>query len=598
MTAFGFSKILTPFGIIFHLLLFSTSLQISVNAQNVAPVPKELAGEGMGNKAGVRARLSQLGVNYIATFLKDILIQQVLSVTPENEEFTVQFNDTKAKLTDLVLSVQHGPGPLKTKTEAPSQVNIELPEIAFECKATLSDGGTNKKVLFHVNTSALFLNVSSLHHPRVCFSFHNFLFYSNRDSTLALWVRYLRCQLHLDVKALSISLEGEGGTNNNERKAKLTELGAELLEKLTCSRIVYVIEERVNSRFALLPSKLNLAQLNNNFIVEDLLKKVEAVRQRQRRAEPPIQTSNENAPVDPDLFASFNVSRADKLLLDYTIIDVRADHRGVEVDSSGEVSLRGRGGTPFGPMPLTLPLLANEENMLQMLVSDFMPNSLLYHGHSIGLFNARVDTKTPHFGSLMRTTCPASTGLLFCLGDFFPTLRRLHPDHNLALLFSTLQSPVIKFRPQSSGGITFSLVGRIIMSLLEGNATKTNKMKETEVAQMQMNVNAHMKIKLSSTTVRPKITLDKISLKTLTPGILAQEELDRSVLLSKEVLQRMVNDILRGGIPIPVHPLLRLHRPKVKIQDRALLLLTNVEFNEPLIRQIVGASLDIKRGVV
>jgi len=50
------------------------------------------------------------------------------------------------------------------------------------------------------------------------------------------------------------------------------------------------------------------------------------------------------------------------------------------------------------------------------------------------------------------------------------------------------------------------------MSLLEGNSTKTNKMKETEVAQMQINVNAHMKIKLSSTTVRPKITLDKISL--------------------------------------------------------------------------------------
>uniref|UniRef100_A0A915NFS8 Lipid-binding serum glycoprotein C-terminal domain-containing protein n=1 Tax=Meloidogyne javanica TaxID=6303 RepID=A0A915NFS8_MELJA len=534
-----------------------TSTDDSKYGLSVAPVPKELAGEGMGNKAGVRARLSQLGVNYIATFLKDILIQQVLSVTPENEELTVQFNDTKAKLTDLVLSVQHGPGPLKTKTEAPSQVNIELPEIAFEC------------------------------------------------------------QLHLDNKALSISLEGEGGANNIERKAILTELGPELLQQLTCSRIVYVIEERVNQRFALLPSKLNLAQLNNNFIVEDLLKKVEAVRQRQRRAEPPIQTSNENAPVDPDLFASFNVSRADKLLLDYTIIDVRADHRGVEVDSSGEVSLRGRGGTPFGPMPLTLPLLANEENMLQMLVSDFMPNSLLYHGHSIGLFNARVDTKTPHFGSLMRTTCPrgcpcnqgsglgdfqlsdgASTGLLFCLGDFFPTLRRLHPDHSLALLFSTLQSPVIKFRPQSSGGITFSLVGRIIMSLLEGNSTKTNKMKETEVAQMQINVNAHMKIKLSSTTVRPKITLDKISLKTLTPGILAQEELDRSVLLSKEVLQRMVNDILRGGILIPVHPLLRLHRPKVKIQDRALLLLTNVEFNEPLIRQIVGASLDIKRGVV
>uniref|UniRef100_A0A1I8B3Z9 BPI2 domain-containing protein n=1 Tax=Meloidogyne hapla TaxID=6305 RepID=A0A1I8B3Z9_MELHA len=539
MDTFGFSKILTCFGVIFHLLLFSAFIQLSVHAQNVPQVPKELAGEGMGNvgqqqkleylnllifkKAGVRARLSQLGVNYIATFLKDILIQQVLIVNPENEELTVQFNGTKAKLTDLVLSVQHGPGPLKTKTETPAQVNIELPDIAFECR------------------------------------------------------------LRLDNKALSISLED--GEKNDEKEAILTESGPELLE------------QRVNQRFALLPSKLSLAQLNNNFIVEDLLKRVEAVRQRQRRAEPPLQTSNENAPIDPDLFASFNVSRADSLLLDYTITDVRADHRGVEVDSSGEVSLRGRGGTPFGPMTLTLPLQANEENMLQMMVSDFMPNSLLYHGHSVGLFNARVDSKTPHFGPLMRTTCPASSGLLFCLGDFFPTLRRLHPDHSLALLFSTLQPPVIKFRPQPAGGITFSLIGRIIMSLLEGNNKNNSKtIKETEVAQMQINVDAHMKIKLSSTTVRPKITLDKISLKTLTPGLLAQEELDRSVLLSKEVLQRMVNDILRGGIPIPVHPLLRLHRPKVKIQDRALLLLTNVEFNEPLIRQIVGASLDSKRG--
>lgn len=56
---------------------------------------------------------------------------------------------------------------------------------------------------------------------------------------------------------------------------------------------------------------------------------------------------------DPDsstdeLFASFNMSRADALFLDYTIVDIRADRLGIEVDSSGEVSLRGRGGTPFG----------------------------------------------------------------------------------------------------------------------------------------------------------------------------------------------------------------------------------------------------------
>lgn len=46
---------------------------------------------------------------------------------------------------------------------------------------------------------------------------------------------------------------------------------------------------------------------------------------------------------------SFNVSKADALFLDYSIIaEPRADPRGIEMDSSGEVSLRGRGGTPFG----------------------------------------------------------------------------------------------------------------------------------------------------------------------------------------------------------------------------------------------------------
>ena len=43
-------------------------------------------------KAGVRARLSQKGVNYISTFLKDILIQQVAGPSPlnNNEEIQIQ----------------------------------------------------------------------------------------------------------------------------------------------------------------------------------------------------------------------------------------------------------------------------------------------------------------------------------------------------------------------------------------------------------------------------------------------------------------------------------------------------------------------------
>jgi hypothetical protein len=67
---------------------------------------------------------------------------------------------------------------------------------------------------------------------------------------------------------------------------------------------------------------------------------------------------------------------------------------------------------------------------------------------------------------------------------------------------------------------------------------------------------------------------------------LLQNELDDAGVLSREVLQRLVNDILKDGIPIPVHPLFKLIKPKVKVMDRALLLQTNFDLNEKLVRQI------------
>jgi hypothetical protein len=180
---------------------------------------------------------------------------------------------------------------------------------------------------------------------------------------------------------------------------------------------------------------------------------------------------------------------------------------GLEIESSGEVSLKGRGGTPFGPIRVPLPQNVNEDFMLQMVVSDFMPNSLMYHGHTLGIFNTRVDSNTSHLGKLMRTSCSLSTGMLFCLGSLFPTLGRKHPDRKLALLFNTVQAPVIRFRTQASGGIAFNLLGRIVFLVLEPETHQ-----EQQVAELSIEVSAKMKLRLSSSMVRPKITLENIKL--------------------------------------------------------------------------------------
>ncbi|PIO61451.1 hypothetical protein TELCIR_17026 [Teladorsagia circumcincta] len=59
---------------------------------------------------------------------------------------------------------------------------------------------------------------------------------------------------------------------------------------------------------------------------------------------------------------------------------------------------------------------------------------------------------------------------------------------------------------------------------------------------------------------------------TRSPQTLVQDELDDAGFLSREILQRMVNDILKQGIPIPVHPLFKLQKPKLSLAERSMVL--------------------------
>jgi len=73
----------------------------------------------------------------------------------------------------------------------------------------------------------------------------------------------------------------------------------------------------------------------------------------------------------------------------------------------------------------------------------------------------------------------------------------------------------------------------------------------------------------------------------------------------------MVNEVLKEGIPLPVHPLFKLNKPKVvhwrlvcalgqshapqrfkvKIQERSILLQSNLELNEPLMSKLLSQEL-------
>ncbi|CAJ0580784.1 unnamed protein product, partial [Mesorhabditis spiculigera] len=283
--------------------------------------------------------------------------------------------------------------------------------------------------------------------------------------------------------------------------------------------------------------------------------------------------------------SNFNLSRAEGLVLDYGVVtSPTLSARGIEMDSSGEISAH-NAPTPFGPRPIALsPVVGNE--MFEIVVSDFVPNSFMYHGHRIGMFNTRVDPTTPHFGPTMRTTCDLNSGSLFCVGDLFPTLRDQFPDKELVFLFSTLKAPAVIVHKENDGGIAFDLLGLIRVQQYDP-VTK----KETPIGEMEIQITAQMKMRITSKVVKGKVLLDNIFLRTRTPSVLVQEELDDASLLSREILQRMVNDIIKQGVPIPVHPLFRLKKPTMRLGDRSLILETSFTLNRRLINQLTAAHL-------
>ncbi|CAB3403521.1 unnamed protein product [Caenorhabditis bovis] len=367
---------------------------------------------------------------------------------------------------------------------------------------------------------------------------------------------------------------------------------------MLCAKIDSILMKRVNQRFALLPSKISLEDSRKFDIVKIIIQAEERMKRQQSalrrrpstgrptpiamvrsRPRAPMRIRNKRQQMHI-LLSSFNFSRADNLMLDYAMLAAPSlTARGIELITSGEVFRTGH-TTPFGAGPISL-LASVSPTMLQIMVSDFVPNSLMYHGHRIRLFDTRIDWNTPQFGPVMRTTCDLSTGSLFCIGDLFPALRDMLPGRNIAFLFSTLKAPAVIVQPEENGGIHFNLIGLI----------RVISDRDEPIGEMEIRIEAFMKMKLTSKVVKGKVTIEEIQFTSRTPRILLQEELDDAGFLSREILQRMVNDILRQGVPIPIHPLFKLVKPKLTLARRAMLLETNFLLNEHIIAQLTAETL-------
>ncbi|EPB71141.1 LBP / BPI / CETP family protein [Ancylostoma ceylanicum] len=567
---------------------------------------------------GVLVRVTPSGTAYVATMVARALTPEVATARmPFEPKPAVLASLPTVSLSSMQLRLFQIPDVFDVIPVSPNLISVSLQNMNLSVSAVgsgrVDDVPVNGVIDIRTNRFQLDVNIEIKRNSRGNPSL--------KPATHPLQVDLCRVAPNIPV---TVSVQNALTPESGARFADaVSRDGHTVFEDLVCPRLIFLVEKRINQRFGLLASRIALGDLNNFDMVKSLLASQQEFRQRSVRRNKMV--SRDVPAGQPKRFATqrharvqrqnrfhtflnnFNLSRADSLILDYSMMDAPViTPRGIELSTSGEISAPGF-RTPFGPRPLSLPP-PTASNLLQLAVSDYVPNTLMYHGHRIGLFNTRIDPNTPQFGPVMRTTCDMNTGSLFCVGDLFPTLRDVLPNRAIAFMFSTVKAPAIVVRPPELGGIRFQLMGLIEVSSIDNNG-------ETPIGAMEIHIDASMKMKMTPRAVRGRVNLETIRLITRTPQILVQEELDDAGFLSREILQRMVNDILKQGIPIPVHPLFKLQKPKVinqvhrsiyrlppsntdesrslqlKLSERSMLLETNFQLNEKLIRQLTGEKL-------
>uniref|UniRef100_A0A0K0F9B6 BPI2 domain-containing protein n=1 Tax=Strongyloides venezuelensis TaxID=75913 RepID=A0A0K0F9B6_STRVS len=538
---------------------------------SITTIPEQLKDEKNQGLPGVKIRLTSSGVSFISKVTANILITEVITAVVDLPSQKIRFDGGYVELQNLKMEMKESKHNVNTKLNSPNNVSIVVSDLGINI---------NGKVNGNINGNNNLIGDVSL---------------ANNGFNVLLGLNILRnnhgipniklnsCKVKEDMTPkITANINSLKVDEKEKIELGIAKKNNEILESMICSRIEIIIEDRINDRFSLIPNKLPMNVLAETAILEEVVSKM-ALRRRQIRN---VENLRLRRQALRSLSSSFNLTKANNLLLDYGIVgEPKIINNILEIDSVSEISLNGRGGTPFGANKFNYPEDIKDGVMMQLIVSDFVPNTLMYHGHTIGIFNTRIDSKTPHFSTMMKSSCSISSGVLFCLGDLFPTLKRAFPNRELAMLYKTIKAPVMKFHDKTSGGVKFNIAGQITILGIENNG------EEKPFGSFIIEVDSSMKMRLSNTMTKPKVTIENMKFTTESPNVITQQELNQAGILTKEVLQRMVNDMLKEGIPIPIHPLYKLDKPRVRIIERAMLIQTNFKLNEKLLKQLTASEV-------
>jgi len=114
-----------------------------------------------------------------------------------------------------------------------------------------------------------------------------------------------------------------------------------------------------------------------------------------------------------------------------------------------------------------------------------------------------------------------------------------------------------------------------------------------QVAVFDLDVVADTKVKVLPNRVTGSIALHRFHLSSKYGSVaLSESDLSDLGLLSAQILQNVVNELLAEGLPIPVPPIVRLVNPEVAIYNRRLWIGTNIRVDEHQLGDLAVQAID------
>ncbi|VDK79623.1 unnamed protein product [Litomosoides sigmodontis] len=265
---------------------------------------------------------------------------------------------------------------------------------------------------------------------------------------------------------------------------------------------------------------------------------------------------------------------ASDMVLSTSLLDSSSTNSDLTLNLLGEFSPNAQGDTPFAPPVLEFPV-QDSGKMLDLLVSDYTFNTLLYHLHRRGVFTFRIGPEIPVIGDLLNLTC-AADDIDF---ELSVELQDNEDLNNNATLNETNSQNERKRRHTTVD--TFLNFGTIIIEFvidgliyLDGTTTQVGHIRIIAVSAITVEVKGDRVVSKVQIQRMDFVDVDK------TFG-LPEEAFTNLSDLARGIITKAINRKLSSGIPIIVPQLglpIQMHNTNLQIVEHALFISTDANF--------------------